>query len=211
MTERNGFTLVEMMVVIGIIIVLIGASLTGFSKMTKSAERARAQELVSNAATALTTYFQQEGSWPNVIAANGKSDGRLDAKVALALAKKRLFSLTTSGSGKDLKLDGQDQFGIVTPWATTVIKRLGNNANEGSAVGKATIKDHILHYAVDIDGDGIIKGANVGGQSLDIRATAAVWCVGKSGGNNGDVWPYSEGLKRDDVYSWTRGQTQNVQ
>lgn len=44
---KKGFTLVEMLVVIGIIVILLGASIGGFSKMTKSAERAKARELVS--------------------------------------------------------------------------------------------------------------------------------------------------------------------
>ena len=207
---RKGMTLIEMLVVIGIIAVLVGASLTGFSKMTKTAERARAQELVSNVATALTAYFQQEGSWPGVIARNGSTDGRLDAQVALVLARKQLLSLMTTGSGDGFKLDGVDQFGIVTPWAVTAIKRAGNAASPGTAVGSATVSDHVLHFAVDVDGDGVIKGASVGGESVDIRATAAVWCIGKSGGNRGQPWPYSKGLRRDDVYSWTAGQTKNV-
>ena len=56
---RAGFTLIEMLVVIGIITVLIGASLGGYTAMTRSAERAKCQELVANTATALTALFQQ--------------------------------------------------------------------------------------------------------------------------------------------------------
>ena len=58
---RNAFTLVEMLVVIGIIAILTGASIGAFSKMTKTAERAKCQELVSNTATALTALYQQTG------------------------------------------------------------------------------------------------------------------------------------------------------
>ena len=52
--KKSGCTLVEMLVVIGIIAVLVGASIGGFSAMTKTAEKAKCQELVSNVATALT-------------------------------------------------------------------------------------------------------------------------------------------------------------
>ena len=197
------------MVVIGIIIILIGASVGGYSRMTKAAEKARLQELVSNAATALTALFQDEGVWPKRIASNGATDGRLDENVAYALVSgsRRYFSLTTENS----KLAGLDRFGIVTPWATAVIKRKGSSAALSDKVtGTTTIQDHILHYAVDLDGDGIIKGANVGGESVDVRATAIVWSIGKSGGSKGQPWPYSKGRKSDDAYSWTLGQTQNV-
>ena len=208
---KKGFTLVEMLVVIGIIAVLIGASLGGFSAMTKSAEKAKGQELVSNVATALTALFQQEGNWPKRLATNGQSDGQLDKDAALPLAKGGYLSLTTTGSGKEMKLAGLDRFGVVTPWAAAVIKRRGSSAAESDFVGTATVKDHILHYALDLDGDGIIKGASVGGESVDIRATAAVWSIGKSGGDKGKPWPYSVGRRKDDLYSWTVGQTKEVQ
>ena len=208
---KKGFTLVEMLVVIGIIAVLIGASVGGYSAMTKTAEKAKCQELVSNTATALTALFQKEGSWPKRLASQGGSDGLLDENAAVPLAKGGYFSLTTTGSGSNMKLAGSDRFGIVTPWAAAVIRRRGSSANLSDAVGTATVKDHILHYALDLDGDGVIKGASVGGESVDIRATAAVWCVGKSGGKDGKPWPYSVGRKKDDLYSWTYGQTRDVQ
>ena len=219
---RKGLTLIEMLVVIGIIAILIGASITGFSKMTKSADQAKAQELVSNVATALTALFQAEGNWPKRLAANGQVDGELDENAALPLAKKNFLSLTTVGSGDNLRLAGQDRFGIITPWAQAVVKRKGTTASASDIVsGKSTIRDHTLHYALDLDGDGIIKGAMVGGKSVDIRATAAVWC----GGKDGVIQPYpyagggslkkgetaSGGKFSDDVYSWTPGQTKEVQ
>lgn len=227
--SRQGFSLVEMLVVIGIIIVLIGASIGGYSAMTRSAEKAKAQELVANVATALTALYQQEGNWPKRLATNGSSDGRLDERVALALAsddqrsKQGYLSLSTIGSGTGRKLSGPDRFGIVSPWATAVIKRRGSAAQLSDRVtGRSTVQDHILHYAIDVDGDGIIRGANVGGQSINIRATAAVWCAGRDGvvdpypytsggsGQRGRSKGASSGGRSDDVYSWTAGQTREV-
>lgn len=205
---RRGFTLVEILVVIGIITVLIGASIGGYSAMTKSAEKAKAQELVANTATALTALFQKEGSWPKrLISSNNK---QLDKDAAIPLAKGGYFSLSTTGSGKDIKLAGADRFGIVTPWAAAVIKRRGKEATLTDVVtGSTKIQDHILYYALDLSGQGVVN-AEVGGENVKIRATAAVWCVGKSGGKDGKPWPYSTGRRRDDVYSWSYGQTQNV-
>ena len=208
---KPAFTLVEMLVVIGIIAVLIGASVAGFSKMTKSAEKAKCQELVSNVATALTAMFQQEGVWPKRLAAQGKTDGKLDAQTAYALVagQTAYFSLTKKGN----QLAGNDRFGIVTPWAAAAIKRAGASASLGTAVGSMTVDDHILHYALDLDGDGKILGASVGGQAVDIRATAAVWCGGKDGVIS--PYPYAGGGKGggkcDDVWSWTPRQTKDVQ
>lgn len=205
---RPGFTLVEMLVVIGIIAVLVGASIGGFSHMTKSAEKAKAQELVSNVATALSALFQQEGAWPKRLASNGGSDGELNQDTAYPLVSgsTKYLSLTTSGG----KLAGLDRFGVVTPWATAVIKRKGTSASLTDKVsGSTTVQDHILHYALDLDGNGVVE-ANVGGEAVKIRASAAVWCIGKDGGDKGKPWPYTKGRKAGDIYSWSYGQTQQV-
>lgn len=217
---RQGFTLIELLVVIAIIATLIGASVGAYSSMTRAAEQTRGQELVSNVATALTTLFQQQGAWPRRLLKNGSSDGELDADTAYALVAgdTKYMSLTAAGG----KLTGLDRFGLVSPWATAVIKRRGTSASLSDVVGSGkTVRDHILHYALDLDGDGIIEGANVGGQSIDIRATAAVWCAGKDGVM--DPYPYAgggsggkganqskTGHRSDDIYSWAPGQTKKV-
>ena len=208
LTSRRGFTLVEMLVVIGIIAVLIGASLGGYSAMTKSAEKARAQELVSNVATALTALFQKEGVWPKRLITNNNK--QLDENAAIPLARGGYLSLTTKGSGKEMQLEGRDRFGVVTPWAEAIIKKRGTSVTRSDMVtGTTKIEDHILYYAIDLSGSGVVK-AQVGGEEVKIRATAAVWCIGKSGGDAGKPWPYAKGRRRDDVYSWTYGQTQDV-
>ena len=200
--------MVEILVVIGIIVILLGASVGGLMKMAKTAEKAKTQELVNNVATALTAMFQQEGVWPKRLAANGATDGRLNAITAQALVAgpTKYFSLSQSGG----VLSGHDRFGILTPQGQAAMKRYGRDATLSTKVGTATIEDHILHYALDLDGDGKIIGASVGGESVNVRATAIVWCIGKTGGNNGQPWPYKEGLRKDDVYSWTPGQTKDV-
>jgi prepilin-type N-terminal cleavage/methylation domain-containing protein len=207
---RKGFSLVEMLVVLGIIAVLVGASVGGYSSITKAAERAKCQELVSNVATALTAMFQQEGAWPKRVAGapNAGSDGRLDEVVSYAFVRGTKYLSLNHKSGA---LIGLDRLGIVSPWATAVMRRAGVNASLTTVVSKGndgdrTIDDHLLHFAVDLDGDGIIEGANVGGESVDVRATAIVWCAGK----DGKMEPYSRGRRKDDVYSWSPGQARSV-
>jgi len=205
---KKGFTLVEMLIVIGIIAILLAASLASFSKMSKTADKTRAQEAVDNARTALTALYQAKGMWPKRIRDGASSERRLNERVAYVLSNQGYLTLAT---GNDKTLVGKDQFGLLTPWAEKLVKHLGTRASLSTKVtGTSTVEDHILYYAIDYDGDGIIENVDVGGEAIDIRATAAVWSIGKSGGNGGKPWPYSEGRKKDDVYSWTIGQTREV-
>ncbi len=205
MKRRSGFTLIEMLVVIGIIATLAGVTIASLSKFMKSAERARCQELVSNAATALTAYYQQHGLWPKALVKNSGSDLGLDENAALPLAKGKYMSLTIDSGGT--QLGGYDKFGVVTPWALSVIKAKGTSASTATKVPSGgTIQDHVLRYAIDVDGDGIIPDLAIGGELVSVRATAVVWC----GGKDGKIESYATGRKKDDVYSWTVGQTQGV-
>jgi len=197
--HRRGFTLIEILVVIGIISVLIGASLTGFSKMMKSAEKARTQELISNAVTALSAIYEADGMWPKLIRTRSTSkEGLLDQDVALILAKRGLMSLSADKNKE--RLVGNDRFGILTPWAAKYVERMGDNASLSTRVtGGLTGKENILNFAVDLDGDGEITSDECGGRTEEdvIRATVVVWCVDKGG--------------KTKVKSWTKGRTQKVQ
>lgn len=204
--KRRGFTLIELLVVIGIIATLMGVMLASVSTFLKSAEKARCQELVANTATALVALYQKEGVWPRALIKGHNSNNMLDENAALPLAKGKYMTLTQNSSGT--QLSGYDRFGVVSPWAFAVIKRRGTSASLATKVPSGgTIQDHVLRYALDLDGDGVIEGAPVGGESIDIRATAAVWCCGK----DGKIEAYADGLRKDDVYSWTVGQTREVQ
>lgn len=211
---KKGFTLLEMLVVVGIIALLAGATIAGYARVLKSGEHARAHELVIHAATALTALFENDGVWPDRIreAANAPKGGGklLDENVAYCIRNN--FSVSVDASTE--KAVGYDRFGVVTPWAQTVIKRLGTKASLGSHVGgTSTISDHILHFAVDLDGDGIIENVSIGGQgegtstdSISVRATAIVWCCDR----DGRIVSYSQGAKKDGIYSWDYGKTRAV-
>lgn len=219
---KRGFSLIEMLVVIGIIVTLMGASVGVYSHMTKRAQQARGRELVSNVATALNVLFQKKGKWPTALMseANG-GEGRLRARPAFCLAKANLLSLTMSED--KTSLSGLDRFGIVTPWAQAVIKRAGTSGGgTGLRVPSGgTVEDHILYYALDTTGEGIVK-ANVGGVALKIRANAAVWCAGMDGvltpypfsssGGSGAKGQSSASKSKsrmgDDIYSWAPNQVE---
>ena len=209
--KRRGFTLIEMLVVIGIIATLMGVMLASVTKFIKSAEKTRCQELVANTATALTALYQKEGAWPRALIKGHNGNNMLDANAALPLAKGSYMTLTTDREDyrpHATKLVGYDRFGVVSPWAFAAGKKFGSSTSLSTKVPSGgTMQDHILRYALDLDGDGVIEGAPIGGENIDIRATAAVWCCGK----DGRIEAYSSGTKKDDVYSWTIGQTREVQ
>ena len=196
---KKGFTLIEMLVVIGIVAVLVAASIGGYSAVIRSVERARATDLVKQVAMALSVLYDANGgAWPLRIAKTGETGGELDDMTAYALVdgKTQYLALTHSGG----KLIGNDRFGVLDPWGMAIVKRRGKSATLGE------VRKHLLWFAVDTDGDGIISGANVGGESVNVRATAIVWCAGK----DGKMEPYSKGVRRNGVYSWAVGQTKDV-
>ena len=198
---RRGFTLVEMLVVIGILAILIGAGMTTFSSATRKAQQARAREVVSNVATALEAIYQREGSFPRRVLAAGGSDGEMTPEVAYELAKRNAMTLTYDSSSK--KTIAADRCGILTPWGQEVVRRKGNSGvADGTKVPSGgTIKDHRVHFAVDTEGRGYVN-ASVGGETVRIRASAVAWCCGR----DGKEYKYSDGLRHDCSYSWSRQQ-----
>ena len=196
---KKGFTLIEMLVVIGIIAVLIAGSLGGYSAMTKSAERTKAQELVHNVATALTVMYQKEGAWPKRLV-TGMTVGVLDENVAYPLAKGGYLSLNRNDDTK--RLIGFDRLGVVTPWAAAAIKKAGTGASLGTQVsGSTSVAQHILRYAIDTDGDGITVIDSLGG--IKVLATACVWCCDRDGKIG---TPNKAGRGKNGIFSFTSGQ-----
>ncbi len=200
-SKKRGFTLIEMLVVIGIIAILSGALLMGFGRVTKAAQRAKAVEAVSEAAQALVILRQKNSNvWPGVISGNyggGDGTGRgMVPEVAKVFAKNNLLGVATDTSGNPI---GISRCGVVDPWAETVLKR-SSQANAATKVSSGgMVQDHIIYFAVDVDGDGI-TAANVGGQAVEVRAEAIAWCAGA----DGVIAPYNQRGRSDDVYSWDK-------
>lgn len=199
---HGAFSLVEMLVVIGIIAILVSASVVGYTKVTANAEKTKCNELIKNVHTAMVQlYNENNGAWPRALI-SGQSQGLLDQSAAKPLAS--MLGLRTDSSGN---LTGYDRFGIVTPWAQQTIKNRGNNATTSDRVATGgTIQDHILHYAIDTQGEGRIEDAQVGGSTLTVRETAMVWCGGRDGVLEAS---YERGTRKDDVHSWRPGDVIN--
>ena len=204
--KKSGFTLIELMVVIGMIAIISGALMMGFGRITKSAQRAKAVEAVSNAAQALSILRQKSSSaWPKVILDYGGADGQgkgMVVDVAKKFAEKALLSVSCknpspkSGETADYTPIGLSRCGVVDPWAENVLKRPRSELSTKVPSG-GTVQDHIIYYAVDRDGDGITE-ATIGGQNIKVRAEAIAWCAGA----DGVIAPYANRGRSDDVYSW---------
>lgn len=203
--KRSGFTLVEMLVVIGIIAILGAASMVGYTKVVKSAKKAKTQELVSNAAAALTFILNKEGQWPDELLRDGGT-GQLDKEKALVFVRYKLLGLaynqqSADGDASKYRLIGKDRCGVVDADAEAVLKN-NRNATESAKVSSGGIvKDHILYYAIDEDGDGFTDATVEGGGALKIRASAVVWAAGANG-----IVEYGSLGRNDDVYSWRPAQ-----
>lgn len=202
---KQGFTLVEMLVVIGIIAVLTGALMASYSTVVARAQTARAQELVSNVKTALTQILQSDESWPQALLAEGASgNGQLTPKAGAVLAQRRVMSFSYRERSDDAtgetwyELSGPDKFGVLDPWAADVVKRRmksGSLSLSTEVPTGGTVQDHRLRFAVDDDYDGLVKVSG-DGVSATIRASAVVWGAGRDG---------KFGTK-DDIRSWAKGQ-----
>ena len=202
---RSGFSLVEMLVVIGILAVLIGASIGGYSAMTRRAEAARGRELVSNVATALNILFQRQGHWPKRLLTESQGNGHLTEEASRCLVENGLMSLMRDSSTK--KLIGLDRCGIVTPWATTALKR-HSLTDDGLSIrvpSGGTVEDHQLRFALDDDGDGIVE-VRLATKTVKVRTNAAVWCWGMNGKEDDYDASMAGRGHADDIYSWSYGQ-----
>ncbi|MDD6031528.1 MAG: type II secretion system protein [Kiritimatiellae bacterium] len=215
MKRKLGFTMIEMLVVMGIIAILSGALMAGFGRVTKSAQRARAQETVSNVATSLTAMLQKKGRWPTeedgAIKKHGGSDGSgygTVEQVARVFGKLGFMNISyKGGTGTGMQLIGTDRCGIVDPWAQAVLKRTKGGQGTGKDLtvpSGGKVQDHVVYYAIDEDLDGIVE-AQVCGERVKVRASAIAWSAGADGklGNS-----YSKRSKdnEDNIYSWRRAQ-----
>ena len=224
----SGFTLVEMLVVIGIIAVLIGASFGSYNAFVKKASRGRCAELVHDVQVAIVGVMQKENAWPRgLLAAQGAPrDGILTKEAGAALAKRGALSLTyrktEDQDGNSIyELSGNDRCGVVTPWAADVIKHNVNATGGTDVPSGGIVDDHRLHFALDDDFDGRVN-ASVGGVGITVRASAIVWCGGANGviapypyaggggggGGHGENTGTHKGDRNDDVYSWSPDQVE---
>ena len=202
--NRSGFSLIEMLVVIGIVVMLMGIAIVGYSGMVRRAQRTNTLELVSNATTALSMILQETGAWPKPIIDGMSGRHQLDNEVCAAFVRHGNGLLGLSYK-TDIGADGvsrrivhpesPDRFGLLDAYAQAVVRKRANVSADTPVPTGGTIKDHILYYSVDADGDGIVEVPLRSG-NVRVRASACVWAAGADGDLS------KSRSKGDDVYSW---------
>jgi prepilin-type N-terminal cleavage/methylation domain-containing protein len=193
---NKGFTLVEMLVVMGIVGLLVAMMTGGLQYVQSSAWQSRSQALVSNVATALTIYIQREGTWPKEILSSG---GVVNNQVCKVLQQARLLDVTTVTSAGTINPNSPERFGLFSPWGQRMVKRM-----KVGATPSVDLLRHMLQFRVDINLDGKIDSSDtqlgaIPGAGSVIRASAMVWACGPNGkedGNTGAANP------RENRQSW---------
>ncbi len=226
--RRSGFTLIEMMVVIGIIGVLAAVLTGGYSYVVKSAQRAKAVEAVSNARSALEMLYQRAEGWPRAILEARLYGGYhvMDENVAKVLSRYSLLNVdckkpANEADQKKLEkytLRGVDRCGIADPWAQDAL-RSADRTSDGASLLNLTVstggkvQDHLIYFAVDQNDDGFVEKSE-GAPVNKVRAKVITWCAGADGGL-GDCSTDKRGktsvngrtvTNGDNVYSWQRAQ-----
>ena len=200
--SRAAFSLIELLVSIGIVAIITGLSMAAYGKFTARAQNTRCIEFVHQVRTALEQIYQERDGWPSALqTAAASGDGRLDAKAGAVLAQGRMsltYGLKDNDDGtQSYVLKGHDRFGVVTPWAMDYIVHHDSASLSSKLPGGGTIEDHILRFAIDLDYDGITEVAHgYDGGVARVRAQACAWSYGRDGVPN----------TKDDVRSWAKGQ-----
>ena len=180
--RRNGFTLVEMLVVIGILGILSVALLSTFSHVKNSARKAQAQHLVADVAVAFTRYLQEHRNWPQEFL--NKDAIGIDAEVCRILQKERFMDVTTYKAGSsEINNASVDRFGLLDPWAQRALLRKATateSTDAGLGNGK-TFANHRLQFRLDRNLDGFVDSTEGAPPGVKVRASVLVWSRGPDG------------------------------
>ena len=179
MTEykhRSGFTLVEMLIIIGIIGILAGALVTGAGHLRRVAVRTKAQNAVTDTKVALTIYLQNEREWHETMIDRLE----VDYDVAKILSRNKLLDAVVPND--PATSTSLDRFGLLDEWGR---KSLRENPNITTASQRGSdgipVEDHRIQFRLDTDYDGYVDGNEGAPKGLKIRSSVIVWSRGPDG------------------------------
>jgi prepilin-type N-terminal cleavage/methylation domain-containing protein len=187
MNKKSGFTLVEMLVVIGIIALIAVAVMSSFSYVQRMAWKSQSQTLVSNASTALTLYLQKERGWGEL-----EDKMEFDADVCRILKAAKVLDSTVKASGDKDESESIDRYGLLDIWGQ---RKLRGNPDLGESIAR----QYRLQFRLDKNYDGSVDSSEDSPNGFEIRASALVWSRGPDGK---DDTSSSGRYPKDDVLSF---------
>ncbi len=130
-SSKNGFTLIEMLVVIAIIAILAGLLFPAINKALLQAKKAKARTEAANFASAIALYFNDYGRMPVPITVQGLNTDEVSTYFTEAISRSVVQTLTATDAGDNaghalnprqkiyLSVDGGDVNGsFLDPWGT---------------------------------------------------------------------------------------------
>lgn len=173
-TNRGGFTLMEMMVVISILAILAGGLIAGYGKAQKAAWTSRSQSLVAQTATAWNAYLLRYQTWPTTL--KDAMEPTMCKIIAGGDGGQRFMDLAYDGlkiasSGNN---NVEVRYGLLDAWGQMKAKR-----------GEAFSPDQYqIQVRFDKNYDGVIDTSE-GSPDKEIRASVIAWSWGHPDGQTG--------------------------
>lgn len=104
---QDGFTLVELLIVVVILGVLAAIAIPQFSASTDDSKAAALDATLSNLRTAIELYYQQHGSYPSAVAAGG-AFGAINTEAAF---RDQLVNYTSAAGAASTTKDATYKYG----------------------------------------------------------------------------------------------------
>ena len=217
MKTKNGFTLVEMLLVIGIIGILSSVMVVSFGKMAQHARRSDAQRTVTEVATAFNQLLIKQREWPKTLL-DYEEQGMVP-QVCYIFQKHRLLDITTytrdkaSGalnnmSDSYLSKTSLDRFGMLDPWGRESLKKRPSCTSDQSDItgGAGSYRDHLIQFRLDRNYDGYVdsEDGDMPIAGLRVRGSVIVWSRGEDGKDDGKTY---KRYPVNDSLSWSLAET----
>lgn len=197
--NRNGFTLLELMVVIAIVVVLAGFLLPAVQSVLERAKKVQAKNDVTQIVTAMNAFYTEYGRYPTIATTDAAATygGSTSSKALFDELRAKNISSTALNSRQIIFISPPEDGTLANPKG-----KIGTDGQFHDPWGSA------YGISIDADYDNQVPNpyaADTGAGPTKIRQGIVAWSVGKDAklGNNGDnSFKSSAGVQSDDVISW---------